>query len=58
MNIDQKKYLSDVLRKKVKLEIDELTLNSKDILIGIQGDQNTKNFLLDTKYQLRLDEIV
>jgi hypothetical protein len=58
MNIDRKKYLSDVFRKEIKFNLDESASNTKERPVSIQDDLNTSNFLIDTKFKLRLDEIV
>jgi hypothetical protein len=58
MNIDRKKYLSDVFRKEIKFNLDESASSTKERPVSIQDDLNTSNFLIDTKFKLRLDEIV
>jgi hypothetical protein len=58
MNIDRKKYLSDVFRKEIKFNLDESASSTKERPVSIQDDLNTTNFLIDTKFKLRLDEIV
>ena len=58
MNIDRKKYLSDVFRKEIKVNLDESASSAKERPVSIQDDRNTTNFLIGTKFKLRLDEIV
>jgi hypothetical protein len=58
MNIDRKKYLSDVFRKEIKFNLDESASSTKERPVSSQDDLNTSNFLIDTKFKLRLDEIV
>jgi len=58
MNANLNKYLHDVFRKEVK---DPFQPNSEDKQLQCQNnvhDQRKNHFVLDSKYALRLDEII
>ena len=58
MTSNLNKYLYEVFRKEVK---DPLQPNLKEQQFQYQnnlGDQRKKHFVLDSKYSLRLDEII
>lgn len=57
MNLDmKKKYLSDVFRKEDKANLDNSI--KKKIPTSVPAERDNNKFALDTKYKLRLDEIV
>lgn len=59
MNLEFKKYLSDVFGKEVQISPSHSLLSSdKKVKFNIAEDRKTQVFILDSKYKLGLDEII
>lgn len=58
MNANLTKYLSDVFRNEVEIDAtSESHKHSEQAALHLR-DQNTKQFVLDKRFSLRLDEII
>jgi hypothetical protein len=58
MNANLTKYLSDVFRNEVEIDATSESQKHSQKAASHLRDQNTKQFILDKRFSLRLDEII